>query len=361
MSVYKRLNGKKVGSRDPGYEKATWYCWIRVGGKPIHRKLTARTREQAEKAEKELVDRLINGDHDVPGFSDFVDDAYIRYIQGLKSKSTQELFIPVLKSFFKNKPLNKIKAQDCRDFRNLRSRTQTKHKADRSPASLNREMAALSKIFSLAIEEGCPIKNPVSSVKKLREPDPRWRILTPAQWTALNRELASDRYLHDVVTIGMNFPLRKRQVLAIKRRDVDIENRVLWASESKGKPPRPHHINDAALETLARLVNDHSGDLFPMKYFQKRWQRALERAGINRKGGSRKDNFHFHDLRTHLGTSMIIGGASPRVVQKVFNHSNMTTSAIYMAVDFEQQKEALQTVGATYLATNILDETSKTQ
>ncbi len=205
------------------------------------------------------------------------------------------------------------------------------------------------------------MKNPITGVKKLKENDPRWRVLTPKQWSVLSKELCGDQYLHDVVTIGMNFPLRRRQVLSIKRKDVDLVNRVLWAVESKGKPPRPHFINDAALGTLTRLVSEYSGELFPMKYFQKRWQRLLERAGINQKGGTRKDNFHFHDLRTHLGTSMILGGVSPRVVQKTFNHSNMTTSAIYMAVGFEQQKEALRTAGATYLATNVLDETAKTQ
>jgi hypothetical protein len=39
----------------------------------------------------------------------------------------------------------------------------------------------------------------------------------------------------------------------------------------------------------------------------------------------------------------------------------MTTSAIYMAVEFEQRKQALQAVGSTNLATNFIDETAKTQ
>jgi integrase len=222
-------------------------------------------------------------------------------------------------------------------------------------------MAALSKVFSLAIEQGILTVNPVANVKRLREPEPRRRILTKEQWGAFFRELEMDSYLKDVVVIAMNFPLRKNQILSIKRKDVDLENRTLRVIGSKRKPPRDHFINDSVLETLQRLVNDNSDDLFPMKYFQKRWQALLERAGINKKGGKREDNFHLHDLRTFLGTSMILNGTSPRVVQDMFNHSNMTTSAIYMAVEFEQRKQALQAVGDTYLATNFIDETAKTQ
>jgi integrase len=361
VSVYKRLNGKKVTSRDPGYEKATWYCWTRVNGSPVHRALDARTKEQAEKEERDLVDRLLSGATHERGFSDFVDDVYVRYIQSLKSRYTQELFIPIFKDHFKNKLLHRITPQDCRDFRNKRQRVLTKGGEARSAASLNREMAGLSKIFSLAIEEECVKVNPVARVKRLKEDDPRRRILSDAQLVAVWKELGQDQYLRDVFTIGSNFPIRRAQVLAIKNRDIDIENRTLWARESKGKPPRPLFINDAALETLERLKNLYSGDVFPMKCFQKRWQKMLVRAGVNQEGGSRKDNFHFHDLRTQLGTRMILGGTHPRVVQDLFNHSDMKTSTIYMAVEFEQQKQALQTVGATNLATNFIDETSKTQ
>jgi integrase len=359
--VHKRYNGKTVTSRHPKYDKAKWYCWARVNGTAIHRKLNARTKEQAEKAAKELIDKLIAGETNERGFSDFVDDVYVRYIKGLKSSDTQEIFIPILKDFFKNKFLHKIKTQDCRDFRNKRLETPTKHDRRRSNASVNREMAAVSKVFSLAIEEGCIKSHPMAKLKRLRENEPRLRFLTDAQRNGFFRELEKDTYLKDVVTIGMNFPMRKGQILALRRRDVDLENRVLWVKDSKGKPPRGLYINDAVYETLDRLASLYPDDLFPMKYFQKRWQKLLLKAGINTKDGRREDNFHFHDLRTDLGTTMIRNGTHPRVVQKTFNHSNMTTSAIYMAVDFEQQKEALRGVGATNLATNFFDETAKTQ
>lgn len=361
MSVFKRYSGKKIDSRHPKWEKGTWYCWIRVDGKPLHRALNARTKEQAEKAEKVLVDKIINGEDNERRFSEFVDDVYVRYIQTLKSKETQEIFIPVLKSFFKDEWLHKIKPQKCRDYRTWRQQTPTKHKETRSNASLNREMAALSKIFSLAVEEGCCKENPVSKVKKLKEDDPRHRVLSESQQLAFWRELEGDLYLKRLVLLALNLPLRKEQILSIRRKDVDLENLVLWASESKGKPPRPIFINDIALPVFESLLADYADALFPMKRFQKRWQRLLERAGINKVGGTRKENFHFHDLRTMLGTTMMDGGTHPRVVQGTFNHSNMTTSSIYMAVGFERQKEALQRVAATYAATNFFDETSKTQ
>jgi integrase len=360
MATFKRFNGKRITSRHPKYDKATWYCFFRIDGKAYHRSLNARTQVQADKAERELIDKIINGASDEQGFTDFVEDVYRRYIEGLSSKYTIELLLPILQAFFKNKLLNKIKPQDCRDYRNLRAKTPTKT-GRRSDGSLNREMAILSKIFSLAIEEGCAKENPVSKVKKLTENKPRHRILRPEQWNALFRELDKDQLVKDLVTIAMNFPLRKTQIVSIQRKDVDLQNRTLTVIESKRKPPRVLFINDAVFETLERLSLSHRDDLFPVKRFEKRWRQILKNAKINEEKGERKDNFHFHDLRTYLGTSMIKDGVSPRVVQKVFDHSNMTTSAIYMAVDFEQQKEALQSAGATFSATNFIDETAHTQ
>lgn len=360
MAVYKRFNGKRVTSRHPKYDRATWYAYFRIDGKAYNRSLNARTEKQAEKAERDLIDKIIAGESDERGFTDFVEDVYRRYINQLESKGTQELFIPLFTSFFKNKPIHKIKPQMCRDYRNHRASVPTKN-GQRSNGSLNREMAALSKIFSLAIEEGCLKENPLARVKKLRENDPRHRVLSEAQLAALFRELDKDLLVKDVATLAMNFPLRKNQIVSIQNRHVDLENRILTVIQSKGKPPRELYINDATVETLERRCRQYPDDLFPVKRFEKRWRKILKNAGINQEEGTREENFHFHDLRTYLGTSMIKSGVSPRVVQKTFNHSNMTTSAIYMAVEFEQQKEALQTASATYSAINLIDETAKTQ
>lgn len=366
VSVYKRYNGKKVTSTDPNYDKATWYCWVRVRGQVIHQKLAVRTKAQAEKEEKVLIDRAINGALGDWGFSDFVDERYSKYIEGLASKETQEYHIQVLKDFFKNKKLAEIKTQDCRDFRNTRVSTETIRKEPRSNASVNREMAALSKIFALAIEEGSLSKNPTAGIKKLTEDKPRHRILTDIQLAALWTELDKDPYVKDFVILAINLPLRRGQLLAIKDTDVDLTNRVLTAVGSKRKPARKMYINDDALPVLQKLVSTRTGDLFPIKRFEKRWQKILTAAGINSgEKGKRKENYHIHDLRTHFGTSMILKGIHPRVVQGVFDHSDMKTSSIYMATDFEMQKRALEALStkkaATNPATNSKEESPKTQ
>jgi|SRR6266550_7265476 len=74
----------------------------------------------------------------------------------------------------------------------------------RAPATVNRELALLSKIFSLAIDQGLAIENPCLKVKRLREDNERNRYLTDEEEARL---LA--------VLIGQRASLRPLFVLAI--------------------------------------------------------------------------------------------------------------------------------------------------
>lgn len=43
--------------------------------------------------------------------------------------------------------------------------------------------------------------------------------------------------------------------------------------------------------------------------------------GINKVGGSREENFHFHDLRRMFGSELLKRGANPYHIKDLFAHS----------------------------------------
>ena len=121
MAVYRRFNGKKVTSRDPNYSIARWYCYKRIKGhKTIHQSIPeARTKEQAEQAERRLLDDLFDakyGERRKPAFTQFCDETYLKYCRQHNANSyVIELFVKELKTFFGSKLLTAITPQDCRD------------------------------------------------------------------------------------------------------------------------------------------------------------------------------------------------------------------------------------------------------
>jgi site-specific recombinase XerD len=68
----------------------------------------------------------------------------------------------------------------------------------------------------------------------------------------------------------------------------------------------------------------------------------LIEAGINKEGGSREENFHFHDLRTMFGSELKKRGVDNYYIQQLFAHSDMETSTIYLTSELPKLVEAVK-------------------
>lgn len=183
--------------------------------------------------------------------------------------------------------IGSISPQDCRDCRaKLQNRQNKRRKeSDLSPASINRIMSTLSKIFSLACEEGILDRNPMQYVKALSEPPPRRRLLNEKQKDDLWVELQKDPLLYRLIVLAVNLPLRRGQLMAITEEFIDFEHEQILVIGSKGRPPRLVPINASATAVLKAMIADDQLP-FPVKDFRKRWYMALRNAGINKKDGT---------------------------------------------------------------------------
>jgi site-specific recombinase XerD len=69
-------------------------------------------------------------------------------------------------------------------------------------------------------------------------------------------------------------------------------------------------------------------------------------AGINDPNGTREANYHFHDLRKELASELIRNNVNPNIVQKLFAHSDMSITNVYMHSDNQALSDALNTLDA---------------
>lgn len=345
MSVYKRYGGKRVKHGSKEYERATWYVSKRIRGRLIHKAIPeAKTKAQAEAVEARLVNDALNKRFGLPStvvFKEFAEGTYTRYVEQNNTDTYgKSLFIKSLVSYFGTRPLADITAQDCRDYQWQRKRTKTRT-GERSNASVNREMSTLGKLFRLACEQGLINDSPMRYVKKLKEAEPRRRSLTDEQKERLWSELEKDVLLSRLVSLAVNLPLRRGQLLAISSDAIDIHRGLLLVTPSKGKASRIVPVNSTAMSILNLMTADGQLPL-PITDFRKRWRKALLAAGINKENGTREDNFHFHDLRHLFGSELLKRGVSPYHIQELFAHSDMKTSAIYISPEQNQLAEAVR-------------------
>jgi integrase len=317
-----------------------------IRGRIIHQSIPeAQSKADAEAYEAKLISdllkRRLGASQDI-SFAQFVDKQYDKYVrQNNVNIGAKLLYIRELKRFFGKMMLADITAQDCRDYQFKRKNSKTHDGRSRAPASVNRETSTLSKIFTLACQEGLLERNPMQYVVGLKEPPPRKRRLTNAQRERLWKELEMDPLMFRLVQLSVNLPLRRGQLLAISPEAVDLSNGLLSVIASKGREPRTVPINATAAMTLHRMIQDNQLP-FPLKDFRKRWGPILIRSGINNEGGTREENFHFHDLRTEFGSEMIRKNVNPKIVQQLYAHSTPAITDVYIAEDLDEMAEAVK-------------------
>ncbi|MFN0279387.1 MAG: tyrosine-type recombinase/integrase [Pyrinomonadaceae bacterium] len=349
MSVFKRFNGKRITSSHPAYAKARWWMYKRLNGKVFHQAIPeAITKQEAELAERQIIKTTFNHNYGVADstttLASFIEAKYRPYVeQNNVNKGAKNLYIRLLLGHFKKRPLASISPQDCRDCRSKLQTRQNKRKKESalSPSSINRIMSTLSKILSLACEEGILDRNPMQYVKALPEPPPRRRLLNEKQKQDLWKELEKDTLLYRLIILAVNLPLRRGQLMAITEDFIDFENEQVLVIGSKGRPPRLVPLNATATKVLRAMIEDKQLP-FPVKDFRKRWYTALRNAGINEKNGTREENYHFHDLRSYFASELIRRNTNPLIVQNLFAHSDMSITTVYAQTDDKLLLEAVK-------------------
>lgn len=336
--IFKRWKGLKITAKHPQFKKARWWMYKRIQGRAIYRPLPeAQTKEQAEAAARRILDAIFNKKHGISADTplvDFANGAYTRYCEQKNINiGAKKLYIRIICERFKNQMLADVTAQDCRDCQAGLGKKYSK-------SSVNRIMSTLSKMFTLACQEGLLERNPMQYVTKLEEPPPRNRLLTETEKERLWIELEKDELLLSLVTLAVNLPMRRGQLLAITPGAVDLQNGRLFAISSKGRAPRSIPLNSTALHTLRCMIE--SGHLpFPLKDFRRRWNRVMVSAGINKKGGKRGENFTFHDLRHEMATELARRGAHTKTILDLYAHSDMKITQVYINPQFEDMRKAV--------------------
>lgn len=358
MSVFKRYNRKRVTADDPNWSKGTWYVLKRIKGKPrIYQAIPeARTQKQAEKAELALIAAAFSKQYEredrTVTFYAFADTTYRDYIEQKnvnKKAKIADLNI-FLKFFGKRKLLSEITVKDCRDLQYRLVNTPTYYGGVRSASTVNRTMSSLSRIFSLACEEELLKRNPMQHVASLDEPPPRQRLLTPEQKNAFWNEVSKDVFMFRIVMLGVNMPVRCGQILALKKEDCVLAERKVFVITSKGRKRRPIPLNAAALQILSEMCAEvESGPLItykgkPIRSFRTRWRKLLIRAKINKLGGTREENFHFHDLRTEFASELLRHNVNPEIVRRLFDHSSMQITQGYISTEDDILFDAVNTL-----------------
>ncbi|MBF0551258.1 MAG: site-specific integrase [Deltaproteobacteria bacterium] len=250
------------------------------------------------------------------------------------------------KEFFGNTPITDIKPAMVEKYRierlqqtSLRGKYFSKRKV--APASVNREVATLRRMFNLAIREDLASKNPCYKVEKLPENNERKRILSQDEFDLLLDELPI--HAMDIVQTAYYTGMRAGEIYNLTWDKVGLEKGAiqLEARDTKTRKPRLIYLHKEVLGILSRLSQVRSTDhdyVFtyegqPIKSIKNCFNKACRRAGI--------DDFRFHDLRHTFNTLMRKAGVSKSVIMQLTGHTTDAMFHRYDTVDEIDARDAL--------------------
>ena len=215
-------------------------------------------------------------------------------------------------------------------------------------ASINRELAALRRMFSLAVQDGRVGMAP--HIPRLAEGNARQGFLDHASFISLRENLPA--YLKDPVTFLYLSGWRVGEMRALEWRDIDLAGKVvrLRPAVSKNKDGRLLPLSGELLDVVERaravrrpecpFVFHREG--VPIGDFRKAWSNACKAAGLS--------PILVHDLRRTAVRNMIRAGIPDRVAMTLSGHKTRSVFDRYNIVseaDLEQAAERLQSHLAT--------------
>ncbi|QCB45436.1 site-specific integrase [Hydrogenophaga sp. PAMC20947] len=223
------------------------------------------------------------------------------------------------------------------------------------PATINRELAALSHLFSKAVEWGWLDHRP-ATIKRLKEHSGRITYLTVEQIERLLKTAEGDqnRQIHPFIRIGLDTSMRKSEILNIRREHINLEQLVIYIPRAKAGP-REQPMTAGLGEYLATYVGSlRPGEqwLFPSPAakegrtvnLDKPFRRCVMAAGLDVKQVVR------HTLRHTAITHLVQAGVDLPTVKRISGHKNLSMVERYSHQNGSHIQSAMDKLADRYKA-----------
>ena len=229
-----------------------------------------------------------------------------------------------------------------------------------TPATLNRELACLKRMFNVAIKGllvlkgGVPASNPAASVSLERETKERDRVFSSSEFQALMN--VAPAHLKAILLTAYHTGLRRSEILGLTWDRVDLKASVirLRPEDTKTREGRTIPLTKELSGTLRNVTIylDASGQRVPYVFtYAGRKIGSVRRAFETACREARISNAVFHDLRHTFVTNMRRAGVDYFRIMAVTGHKTMSVFKRYDTVDHQDLQQAIGQLD-TYMDTS---------
>src|SRR6266568_3561971 len=253
-------------------------------------------------------------------FKDFAQMYLEREGALLKSIRTERNRVLAWAREFGNRPLGQITRTEIEAWRREKM-------ARCRPATINRDLSRLRRMFSLAVEWELLEESPMAGIRFLRENNARTRYLSLQECQRLIASCIAP-HIRALVGVALHSGMRLGEILNLCWQDLDFASGFILVRDSKNGESR-HVAVDATLSALFRAYPHRLGtDLVFSSPAGGRivdvrtgFQNACKRAGLT--------DLHFHDLRHTFASQFVMSGGDLYILKEILGHKSITMTQRY--------------------------------
>jgi len=301
-------------------------------------------KEQEAMIKTDLMKGAIKSDHsrDLFTFKE-LSNFYLSHPTVQKQKTLKWKRVTIEKQFFPHFGIHSIgciTASMIESFRAKRLKDKGYQKTTLKPATMNRQLALLKHMFSLAVREGWLDRNPVSLVKLQRENNARDRILDPEEFAKLQQHSAP--HIQAMNVCAYQTGMRLGEILHLTWERVDFKTGFIQLRAEDTK------TDEARIIPLTPELTGLLKNLYKVRYLQEHhvflvkgrsvssiqtaFNAACRRANIQ--------NFRFHDFRHTAVTNMRRAGIDHLTIMRITGHKTMEVFKRYNSFHHEDLRDA---------------------
>jgi len=324
---------------------AKWYIDYRCNGKRYIESIGPSKKSAQNVLHKRLTE-IAEGKHldkrDLKPllFKDFSQDYITKYSKVNKRSWRDDVSrLKKLNRFFGEKCLHEITPEMIEEYK-------SRGINGFSPATVNRELACMKHLYTIAIKWGKVTRNPVKDVKLFKESNSRLRYL---EFEETERLIGNcEGYLRALVIIAVNTGMRRGEIFNLQWEHIDLKRKIVYLIETKNGEKREIPMNDRVARTLFEIPQNadisyvfHNRHGKPFTSVKKSFATALSKAGISA--------FRFHDLRHTFASHLAMKGIDLNTIRELLGHKSMRMTLRYAHLNQEHKQRAVDVLSEKWL------------